>query len=116
MLPAALPDNTQAVEFGVIVDDFDVHLVRAFVADYFIAGKDVSLYEKFGNLVFASSSAQKVRIGTLEGQLFEDASGNRILQWYQNGMTCQLASTLSKDLLIALARQFRPITRWELLF
>ncbi len=75
----------------------------------------MSIYEQATDLVVSSSAAQNITIGLSEGHLFQDNAGNSILQWYQNGMTCQIASTLPRDELLALARQFRQVTRWELI-
>ncbi len=115
LLPEAVPVDTQSVEFGIITDDTNAQNFAAFVAEYRIAGQDVSVYEQNANLVTASSAAQIVTFGTNEGHLFQDNSGNSILQWYQDGMTCQIASTLPLNELLTLARQFHPITRWELI-
>ncbi len=115
LLPATVPANTQSVEFGIITDDTNPRLFRAFIADYRVAGQDVSIYEQATDLVVSSSAAQNITIGLSEGHLFQDNAGNSILQWYQNGMTCQIASTLPRDELLALARQFRQVTRWELI-
>jgi Sigma-70 region 2/Domain of unknown function (DUF4367) len=115
LLPVEVPAGTQSVEFGIITDSTDPRAFTAFVADYRIAGQDVSVYERPADLVFPSSAAQSVYIGSMKGQLFQDDAGNSILQWYQDGMTCQLASTLPANELIAIARQFQPITSWELI-
>ncbi|MGI9061464.1 MAG: hypothetical protein ACR2H5_23125 [Ktedonobacteraceae bacterium] len=115
LLPKELPPGTEAVAFGIITDGNDPRIFTAFVADYRIAGQDVSLYERPANLVFPSSAAQHIFIGTYKGQLFQDDMGNSILQWYQDGMTCQIASTLPVNELLAIARQLQPITDWELL-
>jgi hypothetical protein len=115
LLPVAVPANTQAVEFGIVTEDTSPQAFRAFVADYRIAGQDVSIYEEATNLVVPSSAAQNITVDESEGHLFQDDTGNSILQWYQDGMTCQIASTLPIDILLALARQFQPIVRWELL-
>lgn len=115
LLPATVPAETQAVAFGIIMDDTNPPALRAFTADYRIAGQDVSLYEQAADLLVPSSAAQNVTIGTYEGHVFQDNAGNRILQWYQDGMTCQMASTLPTYELLALARQFHPIARWELI-
>jgi Domain of unknown function (DUF4367) len=115
LLPVEVPAGTQSVEFGIITDSTDPRAFTAFVADYRIAGQDVSAYERPADLVFPSSAAQSVYIGSMKGQLFQDDAGNSILQWYQDGMTCQLASTLPANELIAIARQFQPITSWELI-
>ena len=115
LLPATVPASTQSIEFGIITDENNPQAFRAFVADYRIAGQDVSLYEQATNLVVPSSAAQNVSVNTYEGHVFQDTAGNSILQWYQDGMTCQMASTLSVHELLALARQFHPITQWELI-
>jgi uncharacterized membrane protein YgdD (TMEM256/DUF423 family) len=115
LLPAVVPADTQAVEFGIVTDETSAQTFAAFVADYRITGQDVSVYEQAANLVVASSAAQNVTIGIFEGHLFQDDAGNSILQWYQDGMTCQIASTLPAHELLALARQFHPITRWALI-
>jgi len=115
LLPATVPANTQSVEFGIITDDTNSQAFRAFTADYRITGQDVSIYEQAENLVVPSSAAQNVSVGLSEGHLFQDNAGNSILQWYQDGMTCQMASMLPAHELLTLARQFHPITRWELI-
>ena len=115
LLPVELPAGTQSVEFGIITDSSDPRAFTAFAADYRISGQDISVYEQPANLVFPSSAAQNISIGSIKGQLFQDDAGNSILRWYQNGMTCQIASTLSANELIAIARQFQPIASWELI-
>ncbi len=115
LLPVTVPANTQSVEFGIITDETNPRAFRAFVADYRITGQDVSLYEQATNLVLPSSEAQNMSVNTYEGHVFQDTVGNSILQWYQDGMTCQMASALPVHELLALARQFHPITQWELL-
>lgn len=115
LLPAAVPANTQSVEFGIITDENSPQAFRAFVADYRITGQDVALYEQATNLVIPSSAGQDISVNTYKGQVFQDNAGSSILQWYQDGMTCQMASTLPVHELLALARQFHPITQWELL-
>ncbi len=115
LLPVTVPANTQSVEFGVVTDETSPQTFRAFVADYRIMGQDVSLYEQATNLVVPSSAAHNTSVNTYEGHVFQDTAGNSILQWYQDGMTCQMASTLPLQELLALARQFHPITQWELL-
>ncbi len=115
LLPTTVPAETQSVEFGIITDDTNPQVFRAFTADYRITGQDVSIYEQATNLVVPSSAAQNVSVNTYEGHLFQDNAGNSILQWYQDGMTCQMASTLPAHELLTLARQFHPITRWELI-
>lgn len=113
LLPVRLPAGTQAVEFGIIVDSGDPRIFMAFAADYHVMEQDISVYERPANLLWPSSAARAVSIGTLPGQFFQDASGNRILQWYQDGMTCQMASRLPISILIAIAHQFQPIASWE---
>ena len=115
LLPEVVPADTQSIEFGIVTDDTNAQNFAAFVAEYRIAGQDVSVYEQNANLVTASSAAQNVTFGINEGHLFQDNAGNSILQWYQDGMTCQIASTLPIHELLTLARQFHPITRWELI-
>lgn len=115
LLPKYLPPGTQAIEFGIITDENDPHIFIAFVADYRIANQDISLYERPTNLVFPSSAAQNIALGTHKAQLFQDNTGNSILQWYQDGMTSQIASTLPVNELLAIARQFQPITNWDLI-
>ncbi len=115
LLPRVVPVDTRSVEFGIITDTTKAQNFVAFVADYRIAGQDVSVYEQAANLVAVAPAAQNITIGTLKGYLFQDNAGNSILQWYQNGMTCQIASTLPVNELLTLTRQFHPITRWELL-
>ncbi len=115
LLPVTVPANTQSVEFGIVTEDTSPQAFRAFIADYSIAGQDVSIYEESTNLVVPSSAAQNITVGLSEGHLFQDNAGNSILQWYQDDMTCQIASTLPIDMLLALARQFHPIARWDLI-
>lgn len=115
LLPVAVPAGTQSIEFGMIVDTTEPLAFTAFVADYRIDGQDISVYERTVDMVFPSSVAQAVDIGSIKAQLFQDDKGNRILQWYQDGMTCQVASTLPASELIAIAQQFRPISSWELI-
>ena len=115
LLPTTVPAETQSVEFGIITDDLNPQAFRAFIADYRITGQDVAIYEQVTDLVAQSSAAQNISVGSSNGHLFQDNAGNSILQWYQAGMTCQIASTLPLEELLALARQFHPITRWELI-
>lgn len=116
LLPVAVPAETQAVEFGIVLnDEMNPPVFRAFISDYRIAGQDVSIYEQAANMFVPSSAAQTVSVGPYAGHLFQDDAGNHILQWYQDGMTCQMASTLPTGELLALARQFHPVTRWQLL-
>ncbi len=115
LLPIELPAGTQSVEFGLITDSTDPRAFIAFAADYRVMGQDMSVYERPANLVYPSSEAQNISIRSIKGQLFQDASGNSILQWYQDGMTCQIASMLPAQELVAIARQFKPITSWELI-
>lgn len=115
LLPTALPRDTQGAAYGVVTDAHDPNLLKGFVADYQIAGQDVSLYEQPFSLPLTSSAAQMVPIGALEGQVFQDDAGNHALQWYQDGMECQLTSTLSVERLVTLASLFRPIKNWDLL-
>jgi hypothetical protein len=56
-----------------------------------------------------------VQIGDNEGQLFQDEQGNHALQWYQNGMLCQITSKLPVARLIMLASVFEPIKSWDLI-
>lgn len=115
LLPTALPDGTQSAAYGVITDDHDRNLLKVFVADYRVAGQDVSLYEQPSSFFFIAPSAQTVAIGGLEGQVFEDNTGTHAVQWYQDEMICQLTSTLSVEQLVALARLFQPIKDWDLI-
>jgi hypothetical protein len=115
LLPTTIPAETQSIEFGIIMDDANPPTFRAFTADYRITGQDVFIYEQATDLVLPSLAAQNVSVNSYQGHLFQDNAGNRILQWYQDGMTCQMASTLPLLELLALARQFHPITRWELI-
>jgi hypothetical protein len=114
LLPVALPRDTDGAAYGVIADAHDPNLLKVFVADYRIAGRDVSLYEQPSSFPLTSLAAHMVRIGALEGQVFQDEAGNHALQWYQDGMECQLTSTLPVDRLVALASVFQPIKEWEL--
>lgn len=113
LLPVKLPANTESVEFGIVVDSSNPRAFTAFVADYRIMGQDISVYEQPLDLTTPSLGAQTVQIGSLTGQLFQDNAGNRILQWFQDGMTCQMASTLPANELIMVARQFQPIADWQ---
>jgi uncharacterized membrane protein YgdD (TMEM256/DUF423 family) len=115
LLPVELPSGTQSVEFGIIADMTDPHIFTAFVADYHIAEQDISVYERAVDLELPSSQAQVVHIGSFKGQLFQDNSGNSVLQWYQDGITCQMASTLPAGELIVLAKHFQPIANWQLI-
>jgi hypothetical protein len=115
LLPTALPAETQSAAYGVITDDHDRNLLKVFVADYRVAGQDISLYEQPSSFLFIAPSAQTVAIGGLEGQVFEDNTGTHALQWYQDDMECQLTSKLPVEQLVALARLFQPITNWDLI-
>lgn len=115
LLPTLLPGGTQATAFGVITDESHPNILKTFVADYRIDGKDVLLYEQPSYGPFLSSIAKVVRIGTIPGQLFQDDTGNNALQWYQHGMLCQVTSKLSVDRLVARAGVFQPIKSWDLL-
>ncbi|HEY7347163.1 MAG TPA: hypothetical protein VH599_02505 [Ktedonobacterales bacterium] len=114
LLPTALPGDTQGSAYGVITDARDPNLLKVFVATWRMAGQDVSLYEQPTGFPLTSSAAQTVPIGALQGQVFVDESGNHALQWYQDGMECQLTSTLPVERLVALARDFQPIKNWDL--
>lgn len=114
LLPVVVPVDTQSVEFGIITDTTNAQDFVAFVANYRIAEQNVSVYEQAANLIGVTSTAAKsIMIDTRKGNLFQDNAGNSILQWYQNGMTCQVASTLPVNELVTLTRQFHPITQWE---
>jgi hypothetical protein len=115
LLPTALPRDAEGSAYGVITDAHDPNLLKVFVADYRIAGQDVLLYEQPSGFPLTSPAAQTVAIGTIDGQVFADAAGNHALQWYQDGMECQLTSMLSVERLVALARLFEPITNWDLI-
>jgi hypothetical protein len=115
LLPALLPGGTQATAYGVITDESNPNILKTFVADYRIEGKEVLLYEQPSYGPFLSSIAKPVRIGTIPGQLFQDDAGYNALQWYQHGMVCQVTSKLSVDRLVALAGVFQPIKSWDLL-
>jgi hypothetical protein len=115
LLPTALPAGTQSAAYGVITDDHDRNLLKVFVADYRVAGQDVSLYEQPSSFFFIAPSAHTVAIGDLEGQVFEDNAGTHALQWYQDEIICQLTSTLPVEQLVALARLFQPIKNWDLI-
>lgn len=115
LLPQKLPVGTQAIEFGIITDTANAQMLIAFAADYRIAGQDISVYEQPANLVFPSSVARHIAIGTNQGQLFQDSAGNSVIQWYQDGMTCQIASVLPLKELLAIAHQFHTLTNWDLI-
>jgi hypothetical protein len=115
LLPAALPVHTQASLYGVLTDASNPDIMTTFVADYHINGEDVLLYEQPSDVPFLSTTAQNVRIGTRQGQLFEDSAGNHALQWYQDAMLCQITSKLAVTQLLQLARSFQPIKSWDLL-
>lgn len=115
LLPQKLPVSTRSVEFGIITDASDAHTFIAFAADYRITGQDISVYEQPANLVFSSSATQHILIGTSQGQIFQDDAGNHVLQWYQDGMTCQIASVLPMNELLAIAHQFQTLTNWDLI-
>lgn len=115
LLPTTLLDGTQSAAYGVITDEHDRNLLKVFVADYRVAGQDVSLYEQPSSFFLTVPSAQTVSIGALQGQVFEDTTGTHALQWYQDGMQCQLTSTLPVEQLVALAEGFQPITNWDLI-
>lgn len=115
LLPTTLPSNTQASLYGVLTDASNPDIMTTFVADYRINGQDLQLFEQPSDVTFLSTTAQTVRIGTREGQLFQDDTGNHALQWYQNNMMCQLTSKLPTALLIEIASVFQPIKSWDLL-
>lgn len=115
LLPATLPANTQASTYGVLTDASNPNRMTTFVADYHINGQDLQLFEQPSDVTFLSTTAQTVQIGTLQGQLFQDGTGNHALQWYQNNMLCQLTGKLPVALLVQLASVFRPIGSWDLL-
>lgn len=115
LLPTTGPFTLQASTYGVLTDASDANSMTAFVAGYRINGHDVLLYEQPSDVAFLSTTAQSVRIGTREGQLFEDDAGNYALQWYQNNMLCQLTSKLPVALLLQVARSFQPIKSWDLI-
>ncbi|BCL77853.1 hypothetical protein ccbrp13_03180 [Ktedonobacteria bacterium brp13] len=115
LLPQKLPVGTQAIEFGIITDTANAQMLIAFAADYRIAGQDISIYEQPANLVFPSSVARHIAIGTNQGQLFQNNAGNSVIQWYQDGMTCQIASVLPLNELLAIAHQFHTLTNWDLI-
>jgi hypothetical protein len=115
LLPAALPGDTAGSAYGVITDAHDPNLLKGFVADYQIGGQDVALFEQPSSFPLTSSAAQSISIGALQGQVFEDDAGNHALQWYQDGMQCQLTSRLPVERLVALASVFEPIKNWDLL-
>lgn len=114
LLPTVLPEDTQGTAYGVVTDEHDPNLLKGFVADWRIAGQHVSLYEQPSSFPLTSSAAQTVSIGTLDGQVFADAAGNHALQWYQDGMECQLTSMLPVERLVALASHFQPIKDWDI--
>ena len=117
LLPATLPEDTQASTYGVITDTGNPNLLITFVADYHIAGQDVLLYEQPSDIPFSSSTTQTVHIGNgnIEGHIFQDDTGTSALQWYEHGMACQLTSTLAIPRLVALASKFQPLKSWELI-
>ena len=115
LLPAVLPNDTEASAYGVITDSANPNVLNTFVADYQIAGQQVWLYEQPSDIPFSSSTARTVLIGTLEGQWFQDDVGNNALQWYQHNMVCQITSRLPVNRLVALASTFQPIRSWDLL-
>jgi hypothetical protein len=115
LLPTTGPFTLQASTYGVLTDASDANSMTAFVAGYRINGHDVLLYEQPSDVAFLSTTAQRVRIGTREGQLFEDDAGNHALQWYQNNMLCQLTSQLPIVMLLQIASGFQPIRSWDLL-
>lgn len=116
LLPAVLPSDTQASNYGVLTAASDPNVLTIFVADYHIAGQDVLLYEQPSDEIPFSSVAQKVQIGSIEGQLFQDDAGNNALQWYQHGMMCQLTrSKLVTQRLLVLASTFQPMKNWDVL-
>ena len=115
LLPAVLPGDTQASSYGVITDTSNPNVLTTFVADYHIAGQDVLLYEQPSYGPFSSSAAKIVRIGSIEGQLFQDDAGTNALQWYQHGMVCQITSKLPVERLVKLASVFQPIKSWDLI-
>ena len=115
LLPGVLPADTQASNYGVITASSDPNVLTTFVADYHIAGQDVLLYEQPTDEVPSSSIAQRVRIGSIEGQLFQDDAGNNALQWYQQGMMCQLTSKLMPQRLLTLASTFQPMKNWDVI-
>lgn len=114
LLPTG-PFTLQAATYGVLTDATDPKSMTAFVAGYRIEGHDVQLYEQPSDVAFLSTTAQIVRIGVREGQLFEDDAGNHALQWYQNDMLCQLTSKLPVTLLLQIARGFEPIKSWDVI-
>lgn len=115
LLPTTLPRDTQLSAYGVITDQANPNILTTFVADYRIAGQEVLLYEQPADVPLASPGSPSVQIGAYSGQLFQDEAGNHALQWYQNGMLCQITSKLSTTRLIALAGDFQPIRSWDLL-
>jgi hypothetical protein len=115
LLPATLPARTQAPSYGVLTDASNPDVLTTFVANYRIAGQDVLLYEQPTDIPLTSTIAQTVQIGDNEGQLFQDEQGNHALQWYQNGMLCQITSKLPVARLIMLASVIEPIKSWDLI-
>ncbi|MFL5627340.1 MAG: hypothetical protein ACJ788_17325 [Ktedonobacteraceae bacterium] len=115
LLPTVVIGYMHASTYGVITEPSHPDIMTTFVADYRISGQDVWLYEQPSAVPFSSSAAQKVHIGTLEGQWFQDDAGNHALQWYQHGMMCQITSKLPAQNLLALASTFEPIESWDLL-
>ncbi len=115
LLPAVLPADTQASNYGVITAASNPNVLTTFVADYHMAGHDVLLYEQPTFETPLSSVSQRVWIGSIEGQLFQDDAGNNALQWYQQGMMCQLTSTLMPQRLVRLASTFGPMKSWDVI-
>ena len=115
LLPTVLPADTQASNYGVITATSDPNVLTTFVADYHIAGQDVLLYEQPTDEVPLSPIAQRVQIGSIEGQLFQDDAGNNALQWYQQGMLCQLTGKLAPQRLLTLASTFRTMKNWDVI-
>ena len=115
LLPTVLPADTQASNYGVITASSDPNVLTTFVADYHIAGQDVLLYEQPTDEVPLSSIAKRVQIGSMEGQLFQDDVGDNALQWYQQGMMCQLTSKLMPQRLLTLASTFQPMKNWDVI-
>jgi hypothetical protein len=115
LLPSVLPADTRGASYGVITDTAHPDVLVTFVADYHIDGQDVLLYEQPSAAAFPASGAQEVKIGPLEGQLFQDRTGTNALQWYQHSMLCQVTSKLPVERLVGLAADFQPIKSWELI-
>ena len=115
LLPTTGPFTIQTSTYGVLTDASNPNIMTTFVADYRINGHDMQLYEQPSDVAFVSPTAQTVRVGTHEGQLFQDDAGNHALQWYQNEMMCQLTSKLPVALLLEIARGFQPIKSWDLI-